>query len=41
MMEEEEQVREELANEALLAGKPLWLVKNSRTDDSKSGICEL
>ena len=38
---EEEQMREELTNEAPWAGKPLWLVKNSRIDDSKSGIREL
>ena len=39
--EEEEQMREDLANEAPWAGKLLWLVKNSRIDDSKSGNCEL
>ena len=39
--EEEEQMREELANEAPWVGKPLWLVKNSSIDDSISGIREL
>ena len=37
---EEEQMREELANKAPWAGRPLWLVKNSRIDDSISGIRE-
>ena len=39
--EEEEQMREELVNEAPWVGKLLWLVRISRIDDSKSGICEL
>ena len=39
--DEEVQMREELANEASWTGKLLWLVKNSRIDDSISGICKL
>ena len=39
--EEEEQMRDELANEAPWVGKLLWLVKNSRIENSKSGTREL
>ena len=41
MREEEEQMREELANDAPCTSRLLWLVmKNSRIVDSKSGSCE-